>query len=40
MADRIYVMNEGQIVGELDAAEATQESIMECIVGSLNKEAK
>ena len=38
--DRIYVMNEGQIVGELDAAEATQESIMECIVGSLNKEAK
>ncbi|MBO4393349.1 MAG: ATP-binding cassette domain-containing protein [Spirochaetales bacterium] len=38
MADRIYVMNEGKIVGELDAATATQESIMECIVGSLKKE--
>lgn len=38
MADRIYVMNEGEIVGEVDAATATQESIMECIVGSLNKE--
>ncbi|MCR4676205.1 MAG: ATP-binding cassette domain-containing protein [Sphaerochaetaceae bacterium] len=38
MADRIYVMNEGEMVGEVDAATATQESIMECIVGSLHKE--
>ncbi|MBO6240935.1 MAG: ATP-binding cassette domain-containing protein [Butyrivibrio sp.] len=28
MSDRIYVMNEGKIVGELDAGEATQEKIM------------
>ena len=27
MCDRIYVMNEGKIVGEMDAAQATQESI-------------
>lgn len=32
MCDRIYVMNEGRIAGELDVAEATQESIMSCIV--------
>lgn len=32
MCDRIYVMNEGAIVGELDAAEATQERIMSLIV--------
>ena len=37
MADRIYVMDEGRIVGELDAASASQESIMECIVASQNK---
>ena len=28
MSDRIYVMNEGRMVGELDAKEATQELIM------------
>ncbi len=32
MCDRIYVMNEGRIVGELEAAEATQEKIMRFIV--------
>lgn len=32
MCDRIYVMNEGALVGELDAAEATQERIMSLIV--------
>ena len=26
MCDRIYVMNEGKIVGELEASEATQET--------------
>jgi len=32
LSDRIYVMNEGQIVGELPKEEATQEAIMECIM--------
>jgi putative multiple sugar transport system ATP-binding protein len=32
MSDRIYVMNEGRIVGEMSAAEATQEKIMAKIV--------
>ena len=32
MCDRIYVMNEGELVGELDAATATQERIMSFIV--------
>ncbi len=32
MSDRIYVMNEGSFVGELDAAEASQERIMSLIV--------
>lgn len=32
MCDRIYVMNEGRMVAELDAAEATQELIMSHIV--------
>jgi putative multiple sugar transport system ATP-binding protein len=34
MCDRIYVMNEGRIVGELPAAEASQEKIMRMIVKS------
>ncbi|MEM6616840.1 MAG: multiple monosaccharide ABC transporter ATP-binding protein [Pseudomonadota bacterium] len=32
MCDRIYVMNEGSLVGELTAAEASQERIMSMIV--------
>lgn len=32
LSDRIYVMNEGRIVGELGKEEATQENIMKCIV--------
>ena len=32
MCDRIYVMNEGELVGELTAAEASQERIMSLIV--------
>ena len=32
LSDRIYVMNEGSIVGELGKEEATQENIMKCIV--------
>ena len=34
MCDRIYVMNEGRIVGELSAEEASQENIMHCIMQS------
>lgn len=32
MCDRIYIMNEGKIVGELSSSEATQELIMSCIL--------
>ncbi|MCR5686620.1 MAG: ATP-binding cassette domain-containing protein [Lachnospiraceae bacterium] len=34
MSDRIYVMNEGKFVGELKQDEASQESIMACIMRS------
>ena len=34
MSDRIYVMNEGRIVGEFQQEEASQESIMGCILKS------
>ncbi len=34
MSDRIYVMNEGRLVGELSREEASQESIMRCIMQS------
>ncbi len=34
MSDRVYVMNEGKIVGELDIKDASQESIMKCIMQS------
>jgi len=37
MCDRVYVMNRGTIVGELEANEASQERIMQCIMQS-NKE--
>lgn len=33
MCDRIYIMNEGKIVGEMLAGEASQSKIMQCIVG-------
>ena len=32
LCDRIYVMNEGRVVGEFDRAAASQEGIMRCIV--------
>jgi putative multiple sugar transport system ATP-binding protein len=32
MCDRIYVMNEGALIAEFDAAEASQEKIMYAIV--------
>jgi putative multiple sugar transport system ATP-binding protein len=34
MCDRVYVMNEGRIVGELNAEDASQEKIMHCIMQS------
>jgi putative multiple sugar transport system ATP-binding protein len=34
MSDRIYVLNEGRLVGEFDHDEATQEKIMACILSS------
>ena len=37
MSDRIYVLNEGSIVGEFDGQEATQEKIMGAILKSGNK---
>lgn len=37
MCDRIYVMNEGRIVGEMDAKDATQERIMASILGTANR---
>lgn len=37
MSDRIYVLNEGRIVGEFPAAEATQEKIMAAILKSSSK---
>ena len=36
MSDRIYVMNEGRMVGEFDGKDATQEGIMSCILKSCN----
>jgi putative multiple sugar transport system ATP-binding protein len=40
LADRIYVMNEGVIKGELLSSEATQEKIMSlALLGHTGKEA-
>ena len=36
MCDRIYVMNEGRIAGELDKKDFSQESIMRCIMDHYN----
>jgi putative multiple sugar transport system ATP-binding protein len=38
MCDRIYVMAEGAFVGELQAAQATQERIMSLIVREHEKQ--
>ncbi len=37
MCDRIYVITDGSIVGELTREEATQESIMKCIMNAQRK---
>ena len=38
MCDRVYVINRGQIVGELQGNDITQEKIMKCIVSHSGKE--
>ncbi|HWX03804.1 multiple monosaccharide ABC transporter ATP-binding protein [Collimonas sp.] len=38
MCDRVYVMNEGSFVGELTAAEASQEKIMRAIVRNVKND--
>ncbi len=40
MCDRIYVMNEGELVAEMTAADATQEKIMSAILRSDKRDAK
>lgn len=40
MCDRVYVMNEGKIVAELDKSEATPEAIMTCILQTSKQEQK
>jgi putative multiple sugar transport system ATP-binding protein len=37
ICDRIYVMNEGRIVGELAGADASQEKIMKCIMQQIEE---
>jgi ABC-type sugar transport system, ATPase component len=34
MSDRIYVLNEGKLVGEFTREEASQEKIMSCILST------
>ena len=36
MCDRIYIMNEAQLRGELNAEDATQEKIMSYIISATN----
>ena len=38
MSDRIYIMNQAKVVGEMKAEDATQENIMACIVKSGSEE--
>lgn len=40
MSDRIYVLNEGRIVGEFERGEADQEKIMTCIISSAAKDER
>ncbi|MBN2220821.1 MAG: ATP-binding cassette domain-containing protein, partial [Vallitaleaceae bacterium] len=37
ICDRVYVMNEGEFVGEMPIEEASQESIMSCIIQSTHR---
>jgi len=40
MCDRIYVVTEGEIAGELARSEASQESIMKCIMSHRRKDKR
>jgi putative multiple sugar transport system ATP-binding protein len=37
MSDRVYVINEGEIAGELNRTEITQENVMRCIMNHMNR---
>jgi len=37
MSDRVYVVNTGEIAGELQKSEISQESIMKCIMNHMNR---
>lgn len=39
MCDRVYVLNKGQVAGELDREDLSQEKIMKCIVTHSGKES-
>ena len=39
VSDRIYVMNEGRFVGELSREDASQESVMRCIMENSGQQA-
>ncbi|MCL2163983.1 MAG: sugar ABC transporter ATP-binding protein [Oscillospiraceae bacterium] len=40
MSDRVYVVNEGEIAGELQKSEISQESVMKCIMNHMNRSEK
>ena len=40
MCDRIYILNEGEIIEEVDKSQATQEYIMECIMEHSKEEKR
>ena len=40
MCDRIYIMNEGKIVGEVNGEDASQESIMSHIVSNTREKGE
>jgi len=37
MSDRVYVINKGEIAGELDKSDISQESVMKCIMSHMNR---
>jgi len=37
MSDRVYVINKGEIAGELEKSEISQESVMKCILDHMNR---
>jgi len=37
MSDRVYVVNKGEIAGELEKSDISQESVMKCIMNHMNR---